>query len=133
MEHRFTSVHLTITGEGGLRNLGVDGVVLPGHPRDGSLEHGESSIGIGGSSISIIAGLVSTVLGRGLLVANGRGFLSSTSPGRVAATVGMAQAVPTHKTQGKGWNNTKVTITQENSLPWDNLPKTRAADCMVGS
>ena len=82
--------------------LGIDGVVLPGHPRDGPLEHGKGSVSIGGGGISIVASLISTVLSRGLLVANGRGFLSSTSPAGVAATMGVTQAVPTHKTQGKG-------------------------------
>ena len=97
-----TSVHLTLAGEAGLRHLGVDRVVLAWHARDGTLEHGQGSVSIGGGGVSIVASLVSTVLSRGLLVANGRGFLSSTSPAGVAATMGVTQAVPTHKTQGKG-------------------------------
>ena len=34
-----TSVHLAITGKGSLGHLGVDGVVLSGHARDGLEEH----------------------------------------------------------------------------------------------
>jgi hypothetical protein len=53
-----TSVNLAVTRESRLGNLGVDGIVLSGHPGDGFLQHGNVVIragrGRGGSLVNIL-------------------------------------------------------------------------------
>ena len=39
-----TSVHLALAAEGGLGNLGEDGIVLARDPRDGGLQHGQPRV-----------------------------------------------------------------------------------------
>ena len=40
----FTSIDLTVAGEGGLGSLGVDGVVLAGHAGHRLLQHGDVGV-----------------------------------------------------------------------------------------
>ena len=53
-----TSINLSVADKAGLGDLGVDGVVLPGHPRDGGLEHGQRIGGVAGGCVQVsVAGL----------------------------------------------------------------------------
>jgi len=53
-----TSINLPVTGEAGLGDLGVDGVVLTRHSWDGGLQHGEGVGGVAGRGVQVaVAGL----------------------------------------------------------------------------
>ena len=89
-----TSVNLAVTDESRLGDLGVDGIVLSGHPGDGGLEHGQGVGGVagGGVEVAVVAGLGVGVEG-GLL-------LPSLAVGPVVAAV-TSQGVATDS-QGEG-------------------------------
>ena len=49
-----TSIDLTVAGEGGVRDLAVDGVILSGHAGHGLLQHGDVGV-VGAEAAGVVA------------------------------------------------------------------------------
>jgi len=83
-----SSVHLTVTGESGLRCFGIDGVVFTGDTGDSLLQHGK--VVVSSSSVGLILVLSSGIVGRlrlawaGISLISARGRVSRA----IAATAG---------------------------------------------
>ena len=88
-----TSVHLTVTSEARLGDLGKDGVILSGHSGDGVLKHVEGTIGIGGRGVE-----VTTIGGLGVTL---EGSLLSAGAGGVGVVGVSTQGVTAHS-ESKG-------------------------------
>ena len=83
-----TSIHLTVTSEAGLGDLGEDGVILSRHSGDGILQHVQGTRGVRGRSVEVttIGGLGVTLLRRLLSAgAGGVGVIMSVSTQSVTA------------------------------------------------
>ena len=70
-------------------HLGVDGVVVPGDPRDGGLEHGQGVGGVAGGGVQVAVAWLGVGVQGGLLL------LPSLTVGAVVAAV-TSQGVATH-------------------------------------
>ena len=99
--------------------LGVDGVVLAGHPGDGGLEHGQGVGGVAGGGVQVLPIAEWNILfknneifsnkneiflpGLGVGVQGGLLLLSALAVGAVGVAAVASEGVATHS-QGEGWN-----------------------------
>jgi len=117
---KITSVDLSLAGEGGVGNLGEDGVVLSGNAGDRLLEHGEVGVagGVGSSFGSVgrkggVGGSgVAFGVSRKCLLASGPETLLLAAVAAAAAGAALAavavEAVGGDAGNGESWGRKKI-------------------------